>query len=218
MLNVVKHDLLTVSLQAATGDDQISEPTPSEIELKEDDEQIEDQEEYVNPEVTPTSTEPIMDDVYDDVVTQPEPSSNTPPEIPKQLATPKKSVKPSVKVEIENAEYSGFLYRKGTGLIKKWDHKWFFIYQKTLYIASNEGDENFRSFVQLDNVSEVDKVSSDKQYPHGITLRLKPNCGKDVIFAGESKEDQGSWVSAFEVRNKLRMMMALLSNVTTECL
>ena len=168
--------------------------------MKEEDEEVVGQEDYVNPVASPTSTEPVMDEVYDDVVALPEPSSTTPPEVPKQSAAARKSVaKLSTKVEIENAEHSGYLYRKTTGLIKKWDQKWFFIYQKVLYIASNERDESFRNFVQLDNVSEVEKCTTDKQYPYGITLHLKPSCGKDVILAGESKEDQGSWVSAFEV-------------------
>lgn len=100
---------------------------------------------------------------------------------------------------MKEPEQSGYLNRKTTGIIKKWERKWFLIVDKTLYMSSTEEDESYKNLLPLSNVAEVVKGSIEKQYPYGITLQLKPSCGKDVILAADTKEEQLLWVSKFNV-------------------
>lgn len=194
-------------LQLATGDDQSSEPTASEKDLKvdyeadgEEEEAEEPQEDYVNPDINPPAEEADGDDVYDDVVAEPEKSDTTSKPAPVQQKQPpvKKPIQGGGKSELKDPEHSGYLHRKTTGIIKKWERKWFFIVDKTLYMSTTEEDESYKNLLALTNVAEVIKGSVDK-YHYAITLQLKPSCGKDIILAADAKEEQSLWVSKFNV-------------------
>ena len=190
-------------LQSAAGDDQSSEPTASEKDLKvdydgdgEEEEAEEPQDEYVNPDLNPADP----DDVYDDVVAEPQKSDSTSkPALVQQKQPPvKKPIQGGGKSELKDPEHSGYLHRKTTGIIKKWERKWFFIVDKTLYMSATEEEESYKNFLVLLDVSEVIKGSVDK-YPYGITLQLKPSCGKDIILAADTKEEQSLWVAKLNV-------------------
>ena len=192
-------------LQSAAGDDQSSDPSPSEKDLKveedgegEDVEAEEPQEDYVNPDLN-ADAEGDGDEVYDDVVAEPQKSDDTPTPVSQKQPAIKKPIRGGGKSELNDPDYSGYLHRKTTGIIKKWERKWFFIVDKTLYMSATEEEESYKSLLPLANVSEVVKGSLEKQYPYGITLQLKPSCGKDVILAADSKEDQSLWVAKFNV-------------------
>lgn len=194
-------------LQSAAGDDQSSEPTPSEKDLKVDDEgegeeeeAEEPQEDYVNPDLSPPpDQEADADDVYDDVVAEPQKSDSKPAPVPQKAPSIKKPIRGGGKSELKDPEHSGYLHRKTTGIIKKWERKWFFIVDKTLYMSTTEEEESYKNLLPLTNVAEVVKGSLEKQYPYGITLQLKPSCGKDIILAAETKEEQSLWVAKFNV-------------------
>ena len=163
----------------------------------------EEAEEYENPDVklAADAEENGGDDVYDDVVAEPQVSSSVPkPTAPVQQKQPpvKKPIQGGGKSELKDPEHSGYLNRKTTGIIKKWERKWLFIVDKTLYMSATEEDESYKNLLALANVSEVLKGSVDK-YPHGITLQLKPSCGKDIILAADTKEEQSVWVSKLNV-------------------
>lgn len=192
----------------AAGDDQSSEPSPSEKDLKVEEEngegegeEAEDpQEDYVNPDISPPpDSEANADDVYDDVVAEPLKSDSKPAQVQQKQPPVKKPIRGGGKSELKDPDHSGYLHRKTTGIIKKWEHKWFFIVDKTLYMSATEEDEAYKNLLPLANVSEVVKGSIEKQYPYGITLQLKPSCGKDIILAAESKEEQSLWVAKINV-------------------
>ena len=212
-------------LQSAAGDDQSSEPSEKDLKVEENGEGEKEEEEageadevqedYVNPDLN--DAEVNGDEVYDDVVaeplksdtkpeplksdTKPEPlKSDTKPEpVPQKLPTVKKPIRGGGKSELKDPEHSGYLHRKTTGIIKKWERKWFFIVDKTLYMSTTEEEESYKNLLTLSVVSEVVKGSIEKQYPYGITLQLKPSCGKDIILAAETKEEQSLWVAKLNV-------------------
>lgn len=195
-------------LQSAAGDDQSSEPTPSEKDIQlEEGEQVQEgeveeeaedpQEDYVNPDAS-SAPEAEVEELYDDVVTEPQKSESKSTVVPPKQPAPKKP-KGGGKSELKDLDCTGYLNRKTTGIIKKWERKWFFIMDKTLYVSPTEEDESYKDLLSLANVSEVVKGSIEKQYPHGITLQLKPSCGKDIILAADSKEEQSLWVAKFNV-------------------
>ena len=163
--------------------------------------EAEEPEEYENPDIKPLAdTEENGDDVYDDVVAEPQISSSVPKTAQVQQKQPpvKKPIQGGGKSELKDPEHSGYLNRKTTGIIKKWERKWLFIVDKTLYMSMTEEDESYKNLLALANVSEVVKGSVDK-YPYGITLQLKPSCGKDIILAADTKEEQSIWVSKLNV-------------------
>lgn len=165
----------------------------------EEEEAEEPQEDYVNPDLN-LDAEDDGDELYDDVVAaEPQKSDDNPAPVSQKQPVIKKQIRGGGKSELKEPDHSGYLHRKTTGIIKKWERKWFFIVDKTLYMSATEEEESYKNLLALANVSEVVKGHLEKQYPYGVTLQLKPSCGKDIILAAESKEDQSLWVAKLNV-------------------
>jgi len=114
---------------------------------------------------------------------------------------------PGIRARVDDSEKGGYLNKKGQGIRKAWQRRWFYIKDGDLYYSRGKRglEKNFVANLVISNIKEVQV--DDRPYTFVLN---NPQNSREYVLQAESKREVELWVKALRsvAENKLYAMNA----------